>query len=460
MPNRWLLWLAPLSLFLILSFADLTAWGDAFTQGVTAYKRGAYGEALKLFQSSVQTAPEDPKRLFYLGLAQAQIGKLAEARATFEKVGQLLDRSGNPDPALGKKVRSNIAVITQAQMAAQGNTDKAEQLRRATTASPQGHYLSYAIPNGQVIHWDPKRMPLRVYIYDGNNVPGWRPEMKGLVTEAMRAWQAATNSKVRFSQTTTPDKADIVVRWTQALSHNKVGENPFEWRGQTIVRSDLTIATHAPGGAMAMPWDEMRRTVLHELGHAIGVQGHSPYPEDIMYFSVNPRQSNVLTSRDRATINKLYALEADIKNNTAMSTAQTKKYYDLMQTAVKSHMKNDPRTAIQTYQQAIRLNPNDPDLYVNLGAALQDAGDLPNAIASYRRALGFQPNRWDAKYLLGGALVNQGVGLARASQVDVARQHFQEAVNHLQDVLRSPQAPPDTRAHLDIAMKNLQLASQ
>ena len=53
--------------------------------------------------------------------------------------------------------------------------------------------------------------------------------------------------------------------------------------------------------------DEIKEVCLHEIGHVLGLGGHSNNSADIMYFSVSARQLPGLTWRDKATIARLYA---------------------------------------------------------------------------------------------------------------------------------------------------------
>src|SRR5256885_5620169 len=48
-------------------------------------------------------------------------------------------------------------------------------------------------------------------------------------------------------------------------------------------------------------------TTLFRSGHALGLQGHSPYRDDIMYYAVSPTQHPTLSQRDVNTLVKLYA---------------------------------------------------------------------------------------------------------------------------------------------------------
>jgi tetratricopeptide (TPR) repeat protein len=64
--------------------------------------------------------------------------------------------------------------------------------------------------------------------------------------------------------------------------------------------------------------------------------------------------------------------------------------------------------ALSTARKAVELIPNDPELHVNLGKALQDQRRLPEAEASYRRALELEPGSAFAHNNLGSVFVDQG----------------------------------------------------
>lgn len=51
---------------------------------------------------------------------------------------------------------------------------------------------------------------------------------------------------------------------------------------------------------------QIYETMLHEMGHALGLGGHSPLETDIMYESISPASPGELSDRDRATLAALY----------------------------------------------------------------------------------------------------------------------------------------------------------
>jgi tetratricopeptide (TPR) repeat protein len=409
-------------------------------QAIMSYKSGHYAKALPLFQSAMGVGPTDAQTVFYYGLTLAKTNQLDKARQTFDTLIQTLPPS---DPIAGK-ARANITVLTRAQsMVAVGSSSKVAAIGRLQNQGPE-NYVGHAISGGRVTHWDPKKMPLNVYITDGSAAPGWSPGMNGMVQTAMNAWQEATYRKVRFLITRQKKDADIVIRWTRVLSHNKVGENPFESADNVIVRSDVTVALRHPESGQALSSQEVYTTILHELGHAIGIQGHSPFPEDIMYFSVNGKQGSQLSTRDKNTIRALYSLEADVKNSTLMTTAQSRQYYALLESGMKNQMGEDPKQAIDTYLKALALNPTDARLHYNLGLAYYATGQTDKAIQSYRQSSRLDSSRIEAAFNLGQLLVNRGVQAAQQSNVLNARQDFQEAVSLFQQVQNSPNAPAKT----------------
>lgn len=131
-----------------------------------------------------------------------------------------------------------------------------------------------------------------------------------------------------------PDDADIYVFWTNHFV-NKLGLALFEndIRGytakyllptsavrQAIARNDLEMVrrsrkpvvillrtTAADGSPIAL--DKMKASAAHEFGHALGIDGHSPFPTDLMsvYYG-----RGVVSANDAATMRYLYRHAADL----------------------------------------------------------------------------------------------------------------------------------------------------
>ena len=89
---------------------------------------------------------------------------------------------------------------------------------------------------------------------------------------------------------------------------------------------------------------------------------------------------------------KLYPQNADLYTGLANVLGQEKKW-------------DDAESAIQ---EALRLDPNNDTAHYNRGVRLHDKGDVDGAIAEYREALRLNPNNEMAHHNLGDALGEKG----------------------------------------------------
>jgi tetratricopeptide (TPR) repeat protein len=398
------------------------AWADSYSDGVAAYNNKNYTKAFQLFSATVKQNPNNADAVFYMGLSCAHQNQLNAAREAFEMVIQMVP----PNSALADKARTNISFLTKQQITQASSSAKASQVITASLSKgSKDNYLTHVITGGKVVHFALNRMPLKVYIADGLGIPGWDGHLKQAVLSAMRAWQTASRGKISFSQTWTESNADIVVRWQKNFADNILGVSPFQTVGNTIVRSDINLAVSYPSSNVPIPFGELTTIAAHEMGHAIGLKGHSPYPGDVMYYSSDHASNQPLSQRDINTIGLLYQLDADIQNNSGASTAQTKNYYQLYDQGFKAQSDRRATDAINYYRQAIAINNTLPE----------------------------------AKFNLGALLINEGNKMVRANNLEGAQRNFAEATRLYTEVLHGPQPPPSARENLDIARTNLNLVT-
>ncbi|MBX9687103.1 MAG: matrixin family metalloprotease, partial [Candidatus Obscuribacterales bacterium] len=82
----------------------------------------------------------------------------------------------------------------------------------------------------------------------------------------------------------------------------------------------LTVPSLKPESSLSD--DKLRQTALHEVGHALGLNGHSSNPGDIMYFASVAVNSPQLSERDIKTLQLLYSMQmlpASAENKSAAS---------------------------------------------------------------------------------------------------------------------------------------------
>lgn len=157
-------------------------------------------------------------------------------------------------------------------------------------------------------------MPLRIYL---------PPPPEGLFEDPDAVLAAAKDGIETWTDTAGPGvpsfafvgtagESDFPIAWagsqpSVAIAHCAYAAYPLQRRfdvAQIVVTGRFANGTVAPIGLV-------RDVVLHEVGHALGIAGHSPNPEDLMYGFVDVDTPDLfgmraLTARDRATIRKLY----------------------------------------------------------------------------------------------------------------------------------------------------------
>lgn len=93
----------------------------------------------------------------------------------------------------------------------------------------------------------------------------------------------------------------------------------------------------------------------------------------------------------------------------------------IFEEAVAAQKRGELARAAELYQQALALDPRNPELYNNLGAVQRASGDLPGARDAYRRALSLNPG-------YAAAWSNLGVVLDALGSAGEARAAYQEAI--------------------------------
>lgn len=255
--------------------------------------QGDFARAQTTYQKAIEMAPEEPLLHFNLAVIQEKQGKIPEA---YEHYRQYVKLSPSPDPQIVELIRSFDA--------------------RHISASKDPDYstLTTRESRGERLIWQDWQMPLPVFIVLSD------PTQSLFVPEVYRnfdTWTQATQGRLRFREVGYPDQARILITLKQGPlmdANASIGHASFN--SETLnsedpmrrLRVTIVVNTGEPTSGITLDnrKEQVRKLVLHELGHAIGIWGHSNDPNDIMY--THPLVTQ-LSSRDVRTIQKLYGIQ-------------------------------------------------------------------------------------------------------------------------------------------------------
>jgi len=144
----------------------------------------------------------------------------------------------------------------------------------------------------RLLHW--QRMPVKIYLaIDRNATQG--------AIEAARTgfgwWNGRLGGVVRWSEVSTPSSADVIVRWRDDLGRNLLGytQYTYEVSSGRLLSAEIVIRSGLEG-------QDGEAIAAHELGHALGVGGHSSLHADLMYSTYTGFNMNEVTLRDANTV--------------------------------------------------------------------------------------------------------------------------------------------------------------
>lgn len=164
---------------------------------------------------------------------------------------------------------------------------------------------------GRAALWPLRKMPLAVHLP--------RPP-EGLFGDPDGVFQAERSAVLAWTDVASPGvpsfrfvddhgDADIPIVWAEKPDgawyiafcsyHARPRRNLFD--------VEHLLVTGRRGNGVVASTDQIHEVVLHEMGHALGLAGHSDDPRDIMYPSASQDGTRRLSGRDRNTLRELYA---------------------------------------------------------------------------------------------------------------------------------------------------------
>lgn len=174
-----------------------------------------------------------------------------------------------------------------------------------------GDYLS--VVTGQTLmRWPDNLMPIKVFIEDGSEVPGYRESFKNIFLGCLSDWSAASGGLARFVEVKKRRDAQMTVVWQAGSSSTnppaEAGDTELYADGHNISSCRISILVTPQSAELPVTDNRLRAICLHEIGHALGLTGHTNNPADIMFYSASfTDMPRTLSQRDASTIKHLYS---------------------------------------------------------------------------------------------------------------------------------------------------------
>lgn len=326
------------------------------------YKLGRYHYAVDEMTKAMQTRIDNPDDALLMGKIYQSMHKSKEAVQWYKK---FIALSPKDERVAQYETLQRVLEESLASDAAKHRKVQAEV----------GNYLA-AVTQNALMRW-PNPGSIKVNIKDGSGITGYRPEFEEALRQAFDEWSESSGGKVNFVIVPSADNADMIVTWTADLHapalKAEAGLTTTSYGSNGLSKADILLLTVDPFKEGPVGKNVLYNICLHEIGHALGLEGHSPTEGDIMYPALNVQQG--LSDRDINTLLALYS--GELKSATSLSDKD--EYGRALPPSVmcerlthagsEAAMSGDFPTAIEKLQSALAINPAQDLARKNLSVA-------------------------------------------------------------------------------------------
>lgn len=360
-------------LLVVLTFALLRFFLPEllFEMGKTLYDAKDYKTSSELFKNAYKFRPENREYPYYWAMSLSHM-------------------------PLSYNVQSDLYRISQFEQGTRAEvyaTNVLNIFKEQVMSKIGGNYIEEATHDNQVLRWNLSFLPLKYYIDTSVQVPQYYID---LIQKSFMEWQSQTNGMVTFMPTNSREAAQIVFSFVDVDNSQICKGTGCEYSvGNTVPVTEnsqlklMNVKINAKNNLQRyFSPEEIHVVMVHEIGHALGIWGHSDNIEDIMYYSADQKYgiggNKAISPSDLSTLKLLYSFAPDITNIELSPTQREHFWYApiFLNDLAKSKDANIEKTVNE-----INANPNDVSGWLELAAKYSNNGDYEKSIATLNQAL-------------------------------------------------------------------------
>ena len=260
---------------------------SSFRVGNRFFDAGQFTNAVDMYTRALEQNAQDARAYFNRALAN----EMVDRKAAIRDWRQFLDLAGgNPTwKAAVSQVRDRLQTLER--MPALPSS-----LQPSEYSPKSGDYFQEVAQSSKGLQFT--TFPVKIFV--GSVPRGWQ----GALRKALDAWIQV----FPLEEVDSREAADIVLSWETltkgsqwGLSADKDARRPGREKDwvQVVKEDDGTIAKRTKIAFVTLDsshhWSEeqKRATALHEIGHALGIQGHSDRPGDVMFGTIQETLTEV-----------------------------------------------------------------------------------------------------------------------------------------------------------------------
>ena len=253
------------------------------------------------------------------------------------------------------------------------------------------NYIDSVLSYGSLVRWNPASFPLKIYIEKNPNVPhNHVNELKS----AFAKWQECTNNFISFVYVNDKANADIVctypenfTRTCESAESSETSRQFFTYDEEGHIEKANIELTYRDCNGQKYADDLVYAFTLKEVGHALGLRGHSGMFQGQALFYSDYDQSKgrpEIHSADINTLKLVYSLMPD-KTDADFTEEQVKKLIR-PEEVWGDKVERTPHSE-KTILYNIEKTPEIPALHISLANYYSEKGEYDKALEVYSRSI-------------------------------------------------------------------------